>query len=229
MLPNDCIEQWRAVEGWPGYEVSDMGRVRSWRSQGRRAAITNSWKIMSTGEQKYKEVRLRAPGRTVKIRVHVLVLLTFVGPPADGQEVRHLDDCKHNNKLSNLCWGTRCENTDDKRRNNRIPQGEKHYAAKLTDADVVAIRERANKGESYGSISKDYPQTCEASIGYAASGRTFKHLPNAAAFRESRKVTNEQVSDIRRLYASGVTQTALAAQFGLGQSHVSRIIRGESR
>lgn len=42
------------------------------------------------------------------------------------------------------------------------------------------------------------------------------------------KLDEGAVTAIRRLYARGRTQMQIAAEFGLGQSHVSRIVRGES-
>lgn len=42
-------------------------------------------------------------------------------------------------------------------------------------------------------------------------------------------VTDVQVSELRALYRTGISQAKLAKQFGVGQSQISRIIRGESR
>ena len=44
------------------------------------------------------------------------------------------------------------------------------------------------------------------------------------------RLKDKQVAEIRRLYATGkYTQTALAEQFGVVQSHVSKIVLGKSR
>lgn len=43
------------------------------------------------------------------------------------------------------------------------------------------------------------------------------------------KLTLDQVREIRRTYATGqVTQVALAARFGIGQPHISTIVRGRA-
>lgn len=45
----------------------------------------------------------------------------------------------------------------------------------------------------------------------------------------SSKLTERDVAEIRRTYArGGVTQTTLAAIYGVGQNHISRIVRRES-
>jgi hypothetical protein len=44
------------------------------------------------------------------------------------------------------------------------------------------------------------------------------------------KLSDAEVSAIRRIYASGqVTQTALAEQFGVSQKHISALVRGQQR
>jgi predicted XRE-type DNA-binding protein len=43
------------------------------------------------------------------------------------------------------------------------------------------------------------------------------------------KLADQQVVEIKLLYSRGVTQTILAESFGVGQSQISRIVRGENR
>lgn len=43
------------------------------------------------------------------------------------------------------------------------------------------------------------------------------------------KLSTDQVQEIRDRYAAGETQTGLATAFGVGQSHIGRICRLESR
>lgn len=49
----------------------------------------------------------------MKEYVHRLVALVFLGPPRDGDEVRHLDGKPSNNVVKNLAWGTHLENMQD--------------------------------------------------------------------------------------------------------------------
>lgn len=51
--------------------------------------------------------------RNICATLHSLVMLTFVGPRPMGFIIRHLDDDKTNNKLSNLRYGTYSENAID--------------------------------------------------------------------------------------------------------------------
>lgn len=74
--------------------------------------------------------------------VHRLICEAFNGPPPDGTECcRHLNDVKTDNNPKNLSWGTRKDNIDDAYKNNRIPHGENHVGTKLTNNDVIDIRQ----------------------------------------------------------------------------------------
>lgn len=96
----------RPIPGYPEYQVNEMGQVR-----GRRG-----W-ILSPGDNGngYLYVCLRPNGGVPVCRyVHHLVLETFIGPRPDGQQTRHLNGDRGDNRLSNLAWGTAAENAADK-------------------------------------------------------------------------------------------------------------------
>ena len=44
-----------------------------------------------------------------------------------------------------------------------------------------------------------------------------------------RRLTDRQLADLWRLHRSGASQKVLASRFGVSQSHVSRLVRGERR
>lgn len=124
------IETWKAIPGYEGYyEVSDQGRVRSldrWidTKQGprfRRGVVRKP----KRGTHGYWELPLNLDGRERTHTVHSLMMLAFVGPRPDGQEVLHGDDDKDNNTLENLRYGTKPENMQDAIKNGRNPQRSK--------------------------------------------------------------------------------------------------------
>lgn len=118
---------WLPVPGYPKYEVSDEGEVRRTRDQ----------RPLKPTRDSYAQVGL---GRARKVRIHTLVLEAFVGPRPEGQECRHINGNKQDNRLSNLAWGTYLENADDNRRLGVTQVGSKHHNAKLTEDDVRVIR-----------------------------------------------------------------------------------------
>jgi hypothetical protein len=105
------MERWVASHVGNGLEVSSVGRVR-------RAGRVLYQRKTSKG---YLRVRVRVDGVVKQLRVHVLVLIAFKGPPAFGQESRHLDGVRSNNSVENLGWGTAAENVADRRRYGTLP------------------------------------------------------------------------------------------------------------
>lgn len=116
-------EEWRPVVGFPAYQVSNRGRVRSshtWRGQRDRILIGG------TTIKGYPYVQIIAPGGGAKARaIHVLVAQAFIGTRPADMEVRHLDGNAKNCLVSNLAYGTHRENELDKRRHGTHPHGSK--------------------------------------------------------------------------------------------------------
>jgi hypothetical protein len=110
-------EQWRSVPGYPDYEVSNLGFVRSWKSGAAR--------IMSRRPdgKGYPRVGLSTNGVVTERNIHQLVVEAFVGPRPDGMEVRHLDGDPMNCTLPNLEYATHAINMAD-----TVRHGTNHYA-----------------------------------------------------------------------------------------------------
>ena len=112
-------EKWLPIRGWPAYEVSDRGRVRSFNKTGTtaypecRAAKAKILRPSLCRPSKYPCVMLHCSGRRTKIRIHKLVTEAFLGRCPRGLEVRHIDGKPRNTRLSNLKYGTHKENGED--------------------------------------------------------------------------------------------------------------------
>lgn len=148
-------EEWRAVEEFPAYEVSSLGRFRRTKTtQGARAGVILKWHTCtSTG---YPTIRFQAMGRQRARNVHVVVARAFHGPRPDGLEIRHLDGNKMNAAAANLAYGTQAENTEDRIRHGSMPRGETHHKAKVTEIEVQAIREALRNGENAKQVAARY-------------------------------------------------------------------------
>ncbi len=129
-------EQWRPIDGWP-YEVSSEGRIR--RSE---PGAHNTWvgKILTGSRDRggYRHFKLYRDGEWGTHSLHAAACTAFHGPRPEGQEVRHLNNVKANNRSANLAWGTQTENASDR----DYATGERHALAKLTDEQVAASRAR---------------------------------------------------------------------------------------
>jgi hypothetical protein len=136
-------ERWLPVAGFEGYEVSDLGNVRS------------PYRVLKpsrlTPRSDYRVATLRGQ---VKRLVHHLVLEAFVGPCPAGQQARHLNDMGEDNRLVNLAWGTLADNRDDARKNGFLRS--RHSSAKADEIDVVAVREAHANGVSLKKLSRQH-------------------------------------------------------------------------
>lgn len=142
-------EKWLPVPGFDGYEVSDQGRVRSWRgSKGtvRRTPLIR--KLQSNTRTGYLYVMLSGQRKLYLRQVHVMVLEAFVGLRPHGFETRHLDRDITNNRLGNLRWGTPREQFEDQVRHGTDTRGERNGGAKLKNSDAKKIRRLLTKGHA---------------------------------------------------------------------------------
>ena len=119
-------ETWKPVSGdQPGYEVSNLGRVRSLSRTivergGRERKIPGT--VLTPFRLSKGYLGVTIGGRTKK--VHRLVAAAFIGN-APGKQVRHLDGNPHNNCVENLEYGTNSENQRDS-----VRHGTHHIARK---------------------------------------------------------------------------------------------------
>jgi hypothetical protein len=140
-------ERWLPAPGFDGYEVSDHGRVRSWRTPapGRRRATPL---ILRPCVRPHGHLQI-APcrdGRNVSVYVHRLVLEAFVGPAPEGTEGCHNDGNAANNRLDNLRWDTHTENNRDRQRHGTDNSHERNGQAILTLEQVREIRAAYDAG-----------------------------------------------------------------------------------
>jgi hypothetical protein len=143
-------EQWKNLPGYEGiYKVSDKGRIKSLaRSDAKGNRLKE--KIMSICTSgRYPCISLCKNGRQKTKHIHPLILLAFVGPCPEGMECCHNNGVKSDNRLTNLRWGTHSENQLDavKHGTHVDHKGEKNAGAKLTEAEVLKIRELYKSGK----------------------------------------------------------------------------------
>lgn len=143
-------ETWADIPDWEGcYQASSDGRVRSldrlvmqdgkWGPYAR----TMKGRILrpSYCTNGYTFVVLSKPKRPPCYSlIHRLVAFAFLGQPAHGQEVRHLNGVRDDNRLANLQWASRSENHADKLAHGTHNRDERNHQAKLTVHQVHEIR-----------------------------------------------------------------------------------------
>ena len=108
------MENWRKIEDYPNYSISDKGRVRNDHLN----RILNMSKNPVSG---YMNVHLRNERGTNTERVHRLVAKAFIPNPENKPTVNHIDSNRANNNLSNLEWATYSEQQIHAISHDRVP------------------------------------------------------------------------------------------------------------
>ena len=142
---------WKPIPNHPGYEVSDLGEVRSWRPKNGRGGLASEPRMLTIlpfADSPYLRVSITGKTR----RVHQLVLEAFVGPRPTGHLVMHLDDDPTNNALTNLRYGTQQDNLDDMVTKGRSCKGEAHPKALVNDELRSTIITAAKQKQYYGGM-----------------------------------------------------------------------------
>lgn len=118
-------EEWKSLDfmGYPNYEVSNMGGVRS-LNYARLGEVKELNKLRD--KHGYVHVNLSNCGKRKKFAIHRLVGMAFIQNPNNLPMINHMDENKHNNCVSNLEWcdakyntnyGTAIDRSIDKRAN----------------------------------------------------------------------------------------------------------------
>jgi DNA-binding XRE family transcriptional regulator len=130
----------------------------------------------------YKSVQLCKDGKTKRFNVHSLMIITFIDKDylSKGLVCNHIDGVKSNNELSNLECVTVSENMLHSYKynlNTPAPQiGEKHGKSKLTEKDVIQIRNLYNsKKYTQKELAAKF-EVARVTISDITRGKLWKHL-----------------------------------------------------
>lgn len=107
-------EEWKNIEGFPGYQISNWGRVKSLSRLKKMPTggfhvlpevIMNPKKIRS-----YNGIKLCLNGKHFTKRIARLVGAHFIPNPLNKPLINHKDADKNNDYFENLEWATESEN-----------------------------------------------------------------------------------------------------------------------
>lgn len=174
----------RDVPGFEGYYQADTDGyvwscarvVPSTRHKSGRKSVRERRLSGNDDGHGYFYISLYRPGFRWKVKVHHVVALAFHGPWPEGAEcVRHLNDVRGDNRPSNLAYGTIAENVADSIRNGTFTRAEKNGAALLTNAQVIAIKDRILSGGKTGELASEFGVSAQA-ISCLKYGRNWRSV-----------------------------------------------------
>ena len=199
---------WRPHPERPEYLISDEGDVWS-QPRTRRCGWGRTRSVrgrfLRRVKNKGKLTVTLSPGGPQNIgRV---VLRAFVGPAPAGMECCHNNGDHTDNRVANLRWGTKSDNSQDRLKHGYKPDMAPALAGRWSDPGSRALHSAAVSGDK--NASRRHPERLKRGTDH----------PGA-------KLTDDDVREIRRR-VSHETHTAVAADFGVARTLIGRIVRGE--
>jgi NUMOD4 motif/HNH endonuclease len=152
LIDKDPDEEWVDVTDYEGqYMISNKGNLYS--------VIRNKFLDGQVNKAGYKRIGIRDfSGKRNYLSIHRLVGFAFI-PLVEGKnEINHIDGIKTNNTVENLEWVTGSENCKHAFDTGlRLPTyGKANGMSKLTNEQVLNIREERKNGTTYAWLSLKY-------------------------------------------------------------------------
>ena len=159
-------EIWQDIEGYEGYQVSNLGRARSLDRMVKHSKCglkTVKGKILNqaTSTNGYQRVQLWKDGKQKNFQVHRLVYETFCGEIPSGMQVNHINEDKTDNRLCNLNLMTQKENCNWGTRNERSAKARsKQVVGYDSEGNVVVTFQSAMEAGRNGYTQSNISECC---------------------------------------------------------------------
>lgn len=224
-------EEWREIPGYEGSFISNLGRVRGKFGRVRRLATLKG----------YKRITLQTDGKLRTFPVHRLVALAFISSmPPDKTCINHIDGCKTNNRAINLEWCSHKENSEHATNVLKVvAHGSQHCKARITPEIVLQIHQMRMEGISSHKIAAqidisrstvehvlDRQTWTRYTVGLPTNYPVIPHEHHGTA-NPNAKLSEDDVRNIRKLLAEGVSGPKIARQFGVNHGAVYEIKNGK--
>jgi len=230
----EITEVWLPIPDFPGYEVSNIGRVRSYfgrTSHNKRKRSGAIWEIKDTPQRMlrpsipksspgYRGVNLSRDGETYYKRVSHLVMLAFVGPRPEDMDICHTNDDSLDNRLENLRYDTKKGNATD------TPRCKRYARGNLRRGQVVEMRTLRAEGTTYKELANKYNVSLVV-VRKACTGDTYKDWGGPITKKRRIKLSNGSVKWARKMRERGWRLQGIADRLGVSESMISRICSGE--
>ena len=221
-LDNLDGEVWKDIDSFEGYQVSNFGRVKSFKYKTPR--ILTPHLLVD-----YLGVAFYIDGKQKQRKIHILVAQAFIPNLDNKPEVNHDDGNKFNCFVGNLYWATTAENQQHAVKNGLAKSGVDDSQSKIKDEkDIIYIRENPDN-LTLEQLATKFGMT----VANVSKIQTGKRYPNASGtVRQAKpqkytpRIPDEQREQIRADWATGLySQRELARKYGCDPKTIRRIIR----
>lgn len=176
-------EVWKDVNTHIGlYQVSNLGRVKRLMGTKPQAKNKQDEILKLHNVNNYRFIGMSKGGRSTQILVHRLVAIHFIPNPENKPQVNHINGIKTDNRAENLEWVTAKENAKHAIEFGLRDMflGESNPTAKLTNENVLLIRELLSKGWSAYRIRKTlFPHLAATTVYDVMNNKTWAKIQNS--------------------------------------------------
>jgi|LGOV01.1.fsa_nt_gb hypothetical protein len=156
-------EIWRDIKGYPNYQVSNLGRIKSLKRyvgvrSGSKRVVRERILKRHMSAKGYCNATLRLNNKQHTKSFHRLVALAFIPNPKNKRTINHINGIKTDNRVENLEWNTYKENSIHAHKMGlaSYKKGECNPTAKLKDKEVVEIIKLFNSNLTLKKIGEMY-------------------------------------------------------------------------
>lgn len=223
----DNLEIWADIIDYVGlYKVSNKGRVYN--------TVTNTILAVYTDRGGYNKCTLMKDKQRKSCLLHRIVAKAFIPNHENKKTINHIDGDKSNNSVSNLEWATMSENSKHAWQTG-LKKSSNNGRSKLTEADVLKIRERYAAGESGAIIAKSYGVS-KQNVYVIARGTNWAYTDRDNIVPMHRVqvkgegqhlavTTTEKVLQLREIYKEQkLSMIKLGAMFGVSHNTARQIV-----
>jgi hypothetical protein len=175
--------EWRICERFQDFEISEWGDLRRIVEAPHRC-VGDRPRGFIDGDGYLRYVLIALDGFKTTATAYRLVAEAFIGPsPSKFHEVAHNNGSRTCAHYKELRWALRVENHADMMVHGTAPSvGERNPKAKITEADVIAIRreyreiKNSRGARKVSELDEKYGLHRATVIGIAR-GKSWKHIP----------------------------------------------------
>lgn len=156
------INEIKGLENFPGYLISDIGRIKSLKQKEEKILTPY---LSSNGY--YRNTLFDINSKRRYFLIHHLVILAFGPEKPINTTIDHINRNPKDNSIENLRWASKEEQYKNRKKLSKIK--------KMELEDVLQIKKMIKEGVSKDQIAKHFNVTVRA-IYYINSGKNWGHI-----------------------------------------------------